>query len=197
MIEYHYFLLNTCSNFSLLHAFLLLPKLIKRFYYGAVNVCSQCCFGVDHHHNDCSNVTFTLTHNNGIENSSAQQLNHFGSSKAGIASSRSVMIVQHESEDTRMVEACSRNGENVPGDFEINDVFCENISLRNKVDTMTQEMSDINEKIKEVNRNVQAISDLCDMLVVEILNDEGGKSNKQTHKKLKQDDAKKKTLLYP
>jgi len=144
-----------CDNllFSLLNIFLLIPRLVKRFYNSAIQKVSA-CLGLDRKENYSANC---LHLNNG--HVVAQKLK---TSARKTTTSNSVTIHEHLNKrgdiEHIIVDECQSK------DL-IDDVICDNIILKSRLEKVCIETASLKRNLEEINDRVKEINDVCDILV--------------------------------
>ena len=75
----------------------------------------------------------------------------------------------------------------------INDLICDNITLKNELEKVIVETETLNRKYEEIDTRIKAMNDVCDIVLVDIVKD--GKNDKRSQTK----DSKqpRKALLCP
>ena len=165
----------------MLHAFLILPKLLKKVYQIFVHAICPKRFPLS-----------SKNRQNGaaiVENIPDQELQ-----------------IQYESSDTSRfhlqaldVHSNSKRVKNhnaledsVSNDL-INDLICDNMTLKSELEKVIIETENLNKKYEEIDTRIKSMNDMCDIVLVDIVND--GKNNKTSQTK----DSKqpRKHLLCP
>ena len=164
-----------------MHAFLLLPKMLKQWYLSLSRFLRE----NKNNREPCPTGNHTLNH----EDTCEQTLNHAFSPQNNTHKNGDQRVFNKPQQPD--IEHINIDQENVSREV-INDVICDNIILKNKLEKIASETTNLNQKVEEMGANVKALSDLCDILVVDILKD--GKTNKTS--KLK-DTKPKRAMLYP
>ena len=168
----------TCFVFSLLHAFLILPKVIKRSYQLLVyTLCPKRC------------PLETKNHQNGSvgiqDRELQQQPENSDTSRVNIQVLDGHISIRQYKNHTSIEDGMSNEL--------INDLICDNITLKNKLDKILAETESLNRKYYEIDTRINAMNDVCDIVLVDIVKD--GNTNKTNQTK----DGKqpKKPLLCP
>ena len=169
-------------HFSLLHAFLILPKILKKVYQLLVHaICPK---------------RFPLATKN----------RQNGAAIIEIIPNRSDHQIQYENSDTPRFRLqaldkhsnCKRVNnhealEDSSSSEVINDLICDNITLKSELEKIILETENLNRKYEEIDTRIKAMNDMCDIVLVDIVKD--GKNNKTSQTK----DSKqpRKHLLCP
>ena len=178
--------MTLCDNllFSLLNIFLLIPRLVKRFYNSAIlNV--SACLGLDRKENYSAN---SLHLNNG--HVVAQELKTSARKKT---TSNSVTIHEHLNKrgdiEHILVDESQSN------DL-IDDVICDNIILKSRLEKVCIETASLKRNLEEINDKVEEINDMCDVLVGGKISP-GAKNNLNCNSKSTATTKSKTGLLIP
>ena len=164
----------------MLHAFLLLPKLIKRFFNTVTQTVSN-CLGFKGNDSGPSAGGFQLNPDNIYET----KLKHSSTSE-----NSSDYLDRHINARSDIEHVIV--DENVSREL-INDIICDNILLKNKLEKVIVDTNSLHQKVEDICTQVKAISEVCDILVADNLNGEGKNATRNHSQAAKS----KKTLLYP
>ena len=149
--------LKYCSScvilhFSLLNAFLLLPKVGKRFYNTTIQALSR-WFGMGNKSFDSDATGFHLTNGQlylkNINNSRKSDT-HLNTSDG------------HLSIEIGDIENVAKVDQNASKEL-LNDIICDNIVLKNKLDKVVAETSSLRQSLEKIGNRVKEINDVCDI----------------------------------
>ena len=165
----------------MLHAFLILPKLLKKVYQIVVHAICPKRFPLN-----------SKNRQNGaaiVENISDRELQ-----------------IQYENSDTSRFRLQALEGntnskrvknqnalEDSVSNELINDLICDNMTLKSELEKVIIETENLNRKYEEIDTRIKSMNDMCDIVLVDIVKD--GKNNKTSQTK----DSKqpRKHLLCP
>ena len=144
-----------CDNrlFSLLNIFLLIPKVGKRLYNSAIQTVSS-CLGVDRKENHPTN-SFHL--NNGHVVAQKRKTSSRKKSRSNSATIHEQLNKRGDIEHIMVDEGQSKEL--------INDVICDNIILKSRLEKVCIETASLKRNLEEINDRVKEINDVCDILV--------------------------------
>ena len=144
-----------CDNrlFSLLNIFLLIPKLGKRFYNSAIQKVSA-CLGIDRKENPSTN-SFHLNNDHVV----AQKRK---TSARKTTRNDSVTIDEQLNKRGDIEHIMVDEGQSKEL---INDVICDNIILKSRLEKVCIETASLKRNLEEINDRVKEINDVCDILV--------------------------------
>ena len=156
--------------FSLLNAFLLLPKVGKRVYSSVVHTVSH-CLGFERKSFNSETTGFHLTNGEIYQkkrNNSRKSESHLNMSDGHLSIEigdieNIATVKQHSSKEL------------------LNDIICDNIVLKNKLDKVVGETKTLRQSLDEIGSRVKEINDVCDILVSEKLNHAGNSCVKNNH----------------
>lgn len=162
----------------------MLPKLSRRFYNAVIQTLSN-CIGLETKHFTPDTSGFQLT------NGQVYAVNRVNSKSRRSESSNlnisdgHLNTVQGDAEHIMVDEDISREL--------INDIICDNIVLKNRLEKVVVETANVKTNLEEIGNRVKEINDICDILLSEKI-DSQGKNGASNHSKITKS---KNTLLYP
>ena len=168
-------------HFSLLHAFLILPKILKKVYQIFVHAICPKRFPLN-----------TKNRQNGaaiIENIPDRDLQiHYENSDT----SRFSLQAIDKHTNNKRVENHNALEDSFSSEL-INDLICDNMTLKSELEKVILETENLNRKYEEIDTRIKSMNDMCDIVLVDIVKD--GKNNKTSQTK----DSKqpRKHLLCP
>ena len=176
-----FYQLSFLVYFSLLHAFLILPKILKKVYQIFVHAICPKRFPLN-----------TKNRQNGaaiIENIPDRDLQiHYDNSDT----SRFSLQALDKHTNNKRVENHNALEDSFSSEL-INDLICDNMTLKSELEKVILETENLNRKYEEIDTRIKSMNDMCDIVLVDIVKD--GKNNKTSQTK----DSKqpRKHLLCP
>ena len=163
-----------------MNAFLLLPKMSRRFYNAVVQTLSN-CIGLETKDLLSGTASFNLDSGNGYGSKKQRQLRKIRSSVD--------LHLNHKGDIEHIMvdESISREL--------INDIICDNILLKSRLEKVVVDTCSLKQNMEDIGVRVKEINDVCDILVAQKLDSEGknGTNNHSKSAKCKNKNA----MLYP
>jgi len=160
----------------------MLPKISRRFYNAVIQTLSN-CIGLETKTFTPDASGFQLT-NGQVYAEKRKQSRKSESSNINISDGQ-LNTVQGDVEHIMVDEDISREL--------INDIICDNIVLKNKLEKVVVETTSLKTNLEEIGNRVKEINGICDILLSEKI-DSQGKNGASNHSNVTNS---KNTLLYP
>ena len=157
-----------------MNAFLLLPKVSRRFYNAVVKTLSN-CIGLENKDLLSGTASFNLENGHGY---GSKKYRHSRKSRSNASS-----VDLHLNQKGKLEHVMVDEGNHQVSIELINDIICDNILLKNQLEKVAIDTSSLKQNLEEIGSRVREINSVCDLLVAQKLDSEQNKNGTNNHSK--------------